>query len=691
MVFGRGLFGFSLWLLVVLFLPVFVLGFDYDGSGFSRPLASSLDSPVLAFEDSSSSGSLSVSGSDDLVYRYGFYSLGGGSWERFDLSGQGLHGVWFVGGADSSLGFSSDDFGLSPGGLASDNYVLVFTCSYISSSRSWDCHGGRWQLSPFNATLAEEPAGCSSDAGCDDGNPCTSDSCVGGSCSNVALADGSSCLADGDVCTYDRCESGVCSHPLIPGCGEVECVSHASSACLGGDVYWYDSCGAVEELRFDCGSGESCVDGACVADSGVSGDVVYVSNPGEGNDIRPALEAAWNRASAGDTILLPAGSFSYTGSRIFASYYKPGIHIKGAGSGPGGTKLYRTSETSDYMMQFYCTSSSGATEAEIEISDIWFQAMDTRLNHESSGSTYPVFQGVGLRACDFYVHDNRFQYFSARALSTSHLPGSGRGLVYNNEFIDNVAFRDGDPSRGYGVGVSVWGDVQEWVDVSPGTDGFVFIEDNYFSGQRHAVSGASGSLYVFRHNLVERNTANGMVDMHGGYNPATHPHYVYSTRFTEVYGNTFVATPSDDAIYESGNMQGVYVRGGESLIFGNVFRSFPRPPVFLTIEGSWFRDSVYDIPSGYEVPAYPIRYQVGWESGDRYGSGHSGTGSSTYGAGDVFVWDNEYVNCDGSPDVQSPFTYDGVSYDYIQEGRDYHVGVARPGYSPYDYPHPRRR
>src|SRR6056297_280370 len=127
--------------------------------------------------------------------------------------------------------------------------------------------------------------------------------------------------------------------------------------------------------------------------------VVQVEDPGEGNDIRPNLEAAWDRASAGATIQLPAGRFRFSGELTLAAYDKPGIHIKGAGSGDNGTRLYRSSETPDYMMKIY-GSAGGVDEAEIEISDIWFQAMNTRAYEGDNGTGYPYFRGLAFREAD---------------------------------------------------------------------------------------------------------------------------------------------------------------------------------------------------------------------------------------------------------------------------------------------------
>ena len=51
---------------------------------------------------------------------------------------------------------------------------------------------------------------CTAAADCEDNNPCTTDDCVGGDCSNLAVEDGSDC-DDGLFCTVeDHCEGGAC-------------------------------------------------------------------------------------------------------------------------------------------------------------------------------------------------------------------------------------------------------------------------------------------------------------------------------------------------------------------------------------------------------------------------------------------------------------------------------------------------
>ncbi len=57
------------------------------------------------------------------------------------------------------------------------------------------------------------PGQCGSDAECNDGNSCTTDSCVGGTCEYDAVPDGDTCGDDGNSCTDDVCSAGQCTHP----------------------------------------------------------------------------------------------------------------------------------------------------------------------------------------------------------------------------------------------------------------------------------------------------------------------------------------------------------------------------------------------------------------------------------------------------------------------------------------------
>ena len=416
-------------------------------------------------------------------------------------------------------------------------------------------------------------------------------------------------------------------------------------------------------------------------------DLVYVRNPGEHQDIAPHLKSAWQRAAAGDTIVFPAGIFKFEGELLLEAHKKSGIHLMGAGTDKNGTTLYRHSETPLYMIKIH-GSSRPISESKIEISGICFQAMKTRLFEGDSGTGYPYFRGIALRASDFYLHDCKFQWFSNRAIEVSHLHSHGKGVIAENEFIDNLALDDsGKWSRGYGISVGVFGEVNEWVPVEPGTNNFVFIEDNYFARQRPAVASGQGALFVFRYNHTELNSSESCtVDMHGG-SPSIIRDYPFSARFSEIYDNTFVSTPEGEPLYLPYNYGAIGFRGGESVIHNNIFRGYPDYSIELTIEGAYYKE-YYRHPPDYQLPNYPIPYQIGYESGSQYGPDHSGTDPATYGKGDIFIWNNFYDGAE-SIEVVSPISFKGVEYDYLKEGRDFHYG-PRPGYTPYPYPHPRR-
>jgi hypothetical protein len=417
--------------------------------------------------------------------------------------------------------------------------------------------------------------------------------------------------------------------------------------------------------------------------------VIRVKNPGENKDIRPFLEEAWERASAGDTILLPAGRFRYSGSILFPAHKKPGIHIKGMGSGPDGTCLYRDYETDQWMIVVY-GSANKVSEAAIEISGICFQAMKTRLYQGDTGTGYPDFCGVAFRACDFYLHHCKFQYFSNRAVGVSHLQSHGSGVIADNEFLECLALEeDGKYSKAYGINIGVWGEVDQWVPVSPGSEDFVFIEDNYFYRLAPAVAGSQGALYVFRYNTTERfATEDAHLDLHGARPVQINPEFGYSARFAEVYGNIFHATPPGDFLYEDDPGFAINFKGGEALIFNNTFHGFQREVISLKISDAWHDDYFNHSPE-YQIPDYPIPFQIGYESASRYGSSHDGVDPRSAGAGDVFLWDNQYIEC-GLEVNSTPFVFRGMKYDYVQGGRDYHFS-KRPNYKPYTYPHPRRK
>jgi hypothetical protein len=111
--------------------------------------------------------------------------------------------------------------------------------------------------------------GCTTNGECDDGDPCTSDTCSGGQCQHSAVSGcctQSSQCDDKDPCTADSCSSNKCQHSTISGC----CTQ--SSQCDDKDPCTTDSCSSNKcqhsTVSGCCTTDSQCDDGdVCTADS----------------------------------------------------------------------------------------------------------------------------------------------------------------------------------------------------------------------------------------------------------------------------------------------------------------------------------------------------------------------------------------------------------------------------------------
>jgi hypothetical protein len=127
---------------------------------------------------------------------------------------------------------------------------------------------------------------------CDDGNPCTDDSCVSGNCKNTQKN-----CNDNLPCTTDTCGSdGKCTH------------GYSQNNCADGKVCCYGSC-LDKNSNCDCGGCDnfcptcsSCENGKC-------------TTPKPGKTITVGIDAvsiqdAVNKAVDCDTIIVPAGTYN---------------------------------------------------------------------------------------------------------------------------------------------------------------------------------------------------------------------------------------------------------------------------------------------------------------------------------------------------------------------------------------------
>lgn len=153
--------------------------------------------------------------------------------------------AWLPPAADDSLQFGSAEASPSSNRpLLSVTYLYTIGCDDASDCDDGNpctvdtCEGGSCVFTPI--------PGCCINAGqCDDGNPCTDDSCVDNEC---VFAPNSATCDDGDACTEDdTCSEGACAGTAIEDC------CNDSSDCDDGNPCTIDDCSLpnIAALSFD--------------------------------------------------------------------------------------------------------------------------------------------------------------------------------------------------------------------------------------------------------------------------------------------------------------------------------------------------------------------------------------------------------------------------------------------------------
>ncbi|NLD98979.1 MAG: hypothetical protein GX640_03825 [Fibrobacter sp.] len=265
--------------------------------------------------------------------------------------------------------------------------------------------------------------------------------------------------------------------------------------------------------------------------SGVSAKVI-TSSDGTTSSIQSAI----NSAVSGDTIRIPQGTFSFSGSVSLNA----GISIIGTGtsstilrkSGSSATPMFTINGSNGQRVSIGHFSMIGVTSSSSSVQDV----------------------GIRLNNCkDFDVQEMNFNNFGNAAI---YVKGNSRGLVRECRFVD--IYRPAIGSLGYGV--VVYGDGSgAWSrPLDLGTENAIYVEDCYFKNNRHAIASNDGARYVFRYNTVMDNAGNFQaIDAHGREYGSSR-----GTRSYEIYNNTI-----DNSVRTSPYM--IFIRGGDGVIFNN--------------------------------------------------------------------------------------------------------------------------
>ena len=187
-----------------------------------------------------------------------------------------------------------------------------------------------------------------------------------------------------------------------------------------------------------------------------------------------------------------------------------------------------------------------------------------------------------------------------------------------------------------------------------------------------------GTVTSYRGTILELNvTAMGGSGTHGAWVFALPARTTIINNAANDWGR---ATPDTMGSRDTTGLNNFYVEdcyfaGAQCFDFDDNSRTVVRRCLFNMIVMSLRRNCRY---AGHD---YPVPRQVG--------QGHDGTGPIL---DPLDIWNNSGNPRVGLNDYEPDEVGRGLhSADYIREGREYHVGKAKPGYAKYAYPHPLRR
>ena len=358
-----------------------------------------------------------------------------------------------------------------------------------------------------------------------------------------------------------------------------------------------------------------------------------------------------------------------------------GKNIKVRGAGVDKTTLHRISPIrggDEPLLYFGC--GSGAT---IEISHIHFVGNDDEQEGDPVMREADQDSGIQLqgRCQNIKLHDMVFEKFSNAGMMLTGRTAEQDGVVYDNKFISNYKCYPLDqPDESYrclGYGVALLG-ANNWPALQLGGANAIFIENNKFYDNRHAIAANMGARYVVRYNRIlgsERTAPWGMLDAHGYRLERNGP--VRGTRSWEIYHNTLGSEASG-----SRKASGFVPRGGDGVFFANHIQGRISTTALLLIE-DYLTECDPDVvhpPNPRQF--FPDQTTEAWF----WGNIHAPESHNLFPGNPPPL--QYFITASGSNDC-SYFLREGGpgdppdSWEYTQ--------AAKPGYAPYTYPHPLRQ
>lgn len=383
---------------------------------------------------------------------------------------------------------------------------------------------------------------------------------------------------------------------------------------------------------------------------------------------RVDVQAALAAAKDGDTVLIPSGVCTWTQGIDIAT--PKAITIQGAGM-DATTIIDNINKLSGGGQVFTINTQAGK---RFRMTGMTFRGM--------APDTYVYNHGTIL--LDGTAQDFRLDHlkFDRPGTSAIRFGGAAYGLV-DHCYFDLSNFKQGTVILQPAWGGHNYGDGSFAAPLALGTEKAIYVEDNFFIGSGVAGAGPldsfAGGRFVFRYNTVQ----NDVVGTHGTESSGRYR----GVRSYEIYNNTFT---SNTLLFT-----GVFLRGGTGVVWGNSFHGVGGETGYknaITL-ANYRSDSSYN-PWGRcgagspwdgntDPSGYPCLDQVG-RGLSKLISGDNPTpvGWPDQASEPLYIWNNTW-----SPVPNNPGELVSEQHQVIQRNRDYYL-AAKPGYTPYVYPHP---
>jgi hypothetical protein len=288
------------------------------------------------------------------------------------------------------------------------------------------------------------------------------------------------------------------------------------------------------------------------------------------------VQAAMNQASAGDTVLIPAGTCNWTTT---VSWSAPAnVKVLGAGSlttvGGGDVTIIQDNVASGSPLLSITTNASGT----FRLAGLTIRGGTGSI--KESGMLLITGRSTQVRLDHFRIRKDT--YTNSNAGKLIYVGGRTKGVIDHARFdhgADNgwIHVVNGDIGASDDHGDTPWSEPTGF-----GTSDFIFIEDSQFVGTVNgdgpglatATDCHTAGKFVFRYNTgINVNVAQTHPTGHAGDDRGCRAH--------ELYGNTMTATFNPVSVEPMYSFE--YNNSGPSMIWGNSLNNVYKNIVYLNI------------------------------------------------------------------------------------------------------------